>query len=175
MAEAARLSGEWLVCRPGCIQCCIGPFAITSLDVVRLKRGLAALDPGRAERVLARTARYLETIAPVYPGDPATGELFDDALPDSLDDLPCPALDPETGYCDLYEARPVTCRTFGPVTRTEDGSLAACELCYVGATDEQMAACAVEVDPRELEAALLDELEQAGSSGKTIVAYALAR
>jgi hypothetical protein len=29
MAEAARRSGDWLVCRPGCTQCCIGPFAIT--------------------------------------------------------------------------------------------------------------------------------------------------
>ena len=28
MAEAARRSGSWLVCRLGCTQCCIGPFPI---------------------------------------------------------------------------------------------------------------------------------------------------
>src|SRR5690242_261004 len=31
-AEAARRSGPWLACRPGCTQCCIGPFPITQLD-----------------------------------------------------------------------------------------------------------------------------------------------
>ena len=34
-----------------------------------------------------------------------------------MDDVPCPALDPETGGCDLYAARPITCRTFGLTLR----------------------------------------------------------
>jgi hypothetical protein len=40
VAEAARRSGAWLVCRLGCTQCCIGPFPINQLDARRLRRGL---------------------------------------------------------------------------------------------------------------------------------------
>ena len=178
MAEAARRSGEWLVCRPGCTQCCIGPFAITQLDAHRLREGLAALemvDPARAAAVRSRVEEYLAHAAPVYPGDPVSGTLRDDhVLPDCLDELPCPALDPTTGYCDLYAARPVTCRTFGPVTHLGELALGACELCYEDATEEQMKACAVEVDPAGLESDLLATLTAAGIGGMTIVAYALA-
>ena len=101
LAESVRKSGEWLVCRLGCTECCIGPFPITQLDAVRLREGLAKLeqsDPARADRVIERSR---EAIARGGQGD-------EDA---------CPVLDPETGGCDLYAARPVTCRTFGPPVR----------------------------------------------------------
>jgi Fe-S-cluster containining protein len=177
MAEAARRSGDWLACRVGCIQCCISPFAITPLDAIRLRRGLAELaatDPGRATAVRVRSESYVAAIGAIYPGNPATGELFDeDCLPSSMDDLPCPALDPATGACDLYDARPITCRSFGPATRIGDDRLAVCELCYVGASDEQIAKCAVELDPDSLELKLVDELAAAGFKATTIVAYAL--
>ena len=39
LAESARRSGEWLVCKLGCTECCIGPFPITQLDAVRLREG----------------------------------------------------------------------------------------------------------------------------------------
>jgi Fe-S-cluster containining protein len=119
-------------------------------------------------------AAYIEAIAAIYPGDHGTGELFDeDSLPPSMEDLVCPALDPETGACDVYAARPVTCRSFGPATRIGDNRLAACELCYDGATDEEMEACAVEVDPEGLEARLVEAMEATGLKGMMIVAYAL--
>ncbi len=173
LAETVRRSGEWLVCKPGCTQCCAGPFPVTQLDALRLRRGLEALDAERAERLRQRAAAYVAAIAPEYPGDPATGELFDEeALPASMDDIPCPALDPETGLCDLYETRPVTCRTFGPATRVSEAGFGACELCYAGATDEEMARCAVEIDPDGIEAEIL---ETHGLGGMTIVAYALAQ
>jgi len=177
MAEAARRSGAWLVCRLGCTQCCIGAFAITPLDAIRLRRGLAELDledPTRAQAVRRRAAEYVRATSSIYPGDPAAGELFDeDALPDVMDELPCPALDPATGRCDLYSSRPITCRTFGPVTRVENGAFAACELCYSGASDEEMAACAIEIDPEGLESDVLAALDREGATGATIVAYAL--
>ena len=44
LAEAARKSGPWLVCRPGCTGCCMGPFPITQLDARRLREGLAELE-----------------------------------------------------------------------------------------------------------------------------------
>src|SRR4051812_27525664 len=126
MAEAVRRSGDWVVCRLGCTACCIGPFAITQLDALRLQRGmetLAASDPSRAAAVRARAAEYLAAM-----GD----GLDEDGLPHAMNEVACPALDPATGGCDLYEARPVTCRSFGPATRIGDNRLAACELCYIG-------------------------------------------
>jgi hypothetical protein len=44
-------------------------------------------------------------------------------------------------------------------------------LCFHGATEEQVKACEMEV-PHELEAALLDEV---GEAGETVVAFALLR
>src|SRR5712671_862263 len=76
VAEAARRSGPWLVCRLGCTQCCIGPFPINQLDARRLQRGLAALalrDPERAGRVRERARQTVARMWPDFPGDPATG------------------------------------------------------------------------------------------------------
>jgi hypothetical protein len=53
--------------------------------------------------------------------------------------------------------------------------LGVCELCYHGATEEQIAACEMPVDPEGLEAELLQEFEQSsGRHGRTLVAFALA-
>lgn len=162
-AEAVRRSGAWVVCRPGCFQCCLGPFPITPLDAMRLRDGLAKLehvDAQRAKRVRHRVAEYIASMPEV-------------ADCDALDDAPCPALDPVTHCCDLYEWRPLTCRTFGAAALQEDGSVAACELCYEGVSAEQIAACVVETDPSGLEAGLLGELEATGVGGATTVAIAL--
>jgi Fe-S-cluster containining protein len=105
------------------------------------------------------------------PTDPLGNALHRD---DAAEDEPCPALDPGTGTCDLYPARPITCRTFGPAVRFGVESLAVCELCYQGASDAQIAACEVAVDPENLEAELLRNLERAGQAGETVVAFALA-
>ncbi|HEU4416681.1 MAG TPA: YkgJ family cysteine cluster protein [Candidatus Angelobacter sp.] len=184
LAEAARKSGEWLVCRKGCTQCCYGPFPISQLDVARLRRGMSDLaknDPQRARRVRQRARAAVAQLAPDFPGNPETGILNDDKeaeerFVDFADNEPCPALDPATGGCDLYAARPMTCRTFGPPVRSgEEGGLGVCELCYHGASDEQIAACEMIPDPDDLEAKLLRELEkETGVSGNTIVAFCLA-
>jgi len=177
LEEAALRSGEWLACRPGCTQCCMGPFAITQLDAIRLRRGLEKLegtDPERAARVRKRAGEHAAAIGPEYPGDAETGELRDEyALPESMDDVACPVLDPDTGWCDLYEARPVTCRSFGPATRLGEEEFGACELCYVGATAEEIAGCAVDMDAEGLEAELLGTLDESGRRGLTIVAFAV--
>ncbi len=171
LAEAARKSGPWLVCRPGCCECCIGPFAITPLDALRLRQGLAALedaDPERAACVRARAAHSVERLTRDYPGDTPARVLAEET---AAENDPCPALDPETKTCDLYAWRPITCRTFGPPVRLVGEALAVCELCYEGATEDEIAACEVEVDPDNLEGRLLEELP---ASGDTIVAFALA-
>jgi Fe-S-cluster containining protein len=156
LAEAARKSGPWLVCRPGCTECCMGPFPITQLDAQRLRHGLAELesrDLERAGRVRERARRAV--------AQPTT------------DDDPCPALDPSTGTCDLYAARPITCRVFGPPVRYGSDAVGICELCFQGASDEEISACQVEVDPG-LESRLSNEVEETtGARGDTSVALAL--
>ena len=181
LADTARRSGEWLVCKPGCTQCCVGVFAIHQLDAARLQQGLqelSASEPERARSVRARARKSVERLAEDFPGNPATG-LLDESeeaearFEDFANDEPCAALDPHTGLCDLYLSRPMTCRVFGPPVRSEQG-LGVCELCYHGATEEQIEACEMPVDPEGLEAQLLKEFEQStGRHGRTLVAFAL--
>ena len=184
LADVARKSGEWLVCRKGCTQCCYGAFAISQLDALRLQKGLNDLrssDRKRAARVSRRAQQSVKRLSATFPGDPKTGILAEDeeaeaAFADFANDEPCPALNPETGGCDLYSARPMTCRTFGPPIRSgEEGGLAVCELCYHGATDQQIADCEMSPDPDNVEERLIAEAEkQTGKGGATIVAFCLA-
>jgi len=183
LADTARRSGGWLVCRPGCTQCCIGVFAINQLDARRLRQGLADLEvfaPERAAHVRERAREAVARLASEFPGDPATGlldegERAEQRFAEFANDEPCPALDPDTGNCELYESRPMTCRTFGPPVRSEEG-LGVCELCYHGASDAEIASCEMVPDPDNLESALLQQLERTtGVHGDTIVAFTLAR
>jgi len=131
MAEAVRKGGAWIACRPGCWQCCIGPFPIARSDAARLREGLAALqtgDPARAEAIRRRAAHFLA---------------LDEA---AADEEPCPALDPAAGTCDLYAYRPITCRTFGPAVSLGGEAAGICELCFQGATEEEIAGCTVDID-----------------------------
>ena len=183
LADTARRSGEWLVCRPGCTQCCIGAFAISQLDAERLRSGLQKLeedDLERAARLLQRVRLSVSRIAAEFPGNTQTGILDDspeaqECFADFANDEPCPVLDPETGMCDLYSARPMTCRVFGPPVRSEDG-LGVCELCYHGATEEEIAACEMHLETDALEATLTTQVETSiGRYGNTIVAFALVK
>jgi Fe-S-cluster containining protein len=184
LADAAHKSGESLVCRKGCTQCCYAPFPISQLDAVRLRKGMADLkasDPRRAADVRERAQQAVQRLSPRFPGNPKSGILGEDedaeaSFIDFADDEPCPALDPATGACDLYAARPMTCRTFGPPVRSgAEGALGVCELCYHGATDEQIAACEMDPDPDCLEEKLIAAIEKkTGKRGNTIVAFCLA-
>jgi len=184
LAEAAQRAGEWLVCRPGCTQCCYGAFAINALDALRLAAGMkerCAAQPALAAAIERRARAWLRAYGADFPGDAETGVLgVSDAehaqFEEFANDAPCPALDPATGLCDVYEWRPMTCRVFGPPIRTAGGAdgaegLGHCELCFTGASPAQVATCEMPV-PHELEAKLLEE---AGSNNETIVAFALLR
>jgi Fe-S-cluster containining protein len=182
LADATRRSGHWLVCKPGCTQCCVGVFAINQLDAWRLREGLAALelnDPDRAQRVKTRAGDSWARLAAEFPGDVPSGVLgagdgAAERFGNFANDEPCPALDAETGHCELYDSRPMTCRVFGPPVRQQDG-LGVCELCFQGATVEEIAASEMRPDSDELEAALLQRVEtQTGVRGETIVAFCLA-
>lgn len=182
LAEATRKSGKWLACRPGCTHCCVGVFAINQLDALRLRKGLSDLEaraPQRAVGIRERARESITRLAPEFPGNSMTGVLdegsdAEERFAGFANDEVCPVLDQKTGMCELYESRPMTCRVFGPPVRSEDG-LGVCELCFQGASDEEIAACEMNPDPENLEAELLDELDEAkGARGNTIVAFCLA-
>ena len=199
LASATSRSGEHLVCRLGCTQCCVGVFSIAQQDAARLRDGLDLLtqsDPDRATRIRTRVAESLARLDPWFPGDLVTGILSEDEQASTLfeefaNDEPCPVLDPATGACDLYSHRPIVCRTFGPPIQTpgDEGetNLATCELCYIHATTAEIAACALDPAIPALEAASNQAFnaahnlhgagvpsERSSSLGlETIVAYAL--
>ena len=182
VADAYQRGGHHLVCKPGCSQCCIGVFPIAHEDAARLREGMATLtqtDSERAARIRTRIAESLTRLDPWFPGDLTTGILNEDheaaiLFEEFANDEPCPVLDPITGTCDLYEHRPILCRTFGPPMRTEENNLATCELCFIHASTEEIAAC--ELDPT------IPTQEQASNQayntahnlhGQTLIAYAL--
>ena len=182
LASATARSGPHLVCRPGCTQCCHGVFAISQQDAARLRDGLASLtqtDPARAARIHTRVAASLTRLDPWFPGDVSTGILAEDEQSTTLfeefaNDEPCPVLDPATGTCDLYSARPILCRTFGPPMRTPEQNLAHCELCYTTATPDEIAACELDPNLPALEAASNQAFNAAHHlHGETLIAYAL--
>jgi Fe-S-cluster containining protein len=182
LADAKTKSGDWLACRKGCTACCIGVFAINQLDAARLQRGLTELarrDPAREEAVRRRAREAVARLSDEFPGDPATGLLGttkkeQQRFENFANEEPCPALDPVEGTCDLYEFRPMTCRTFGPPVRVEGGGLGVCELCYQGRSEEEIATCEMVPDPDDLESPLVREVERrSGKSGDTIVAFVL--
>ena len=180
LQRANHRGGEHIACRSGCAQCCVGAFAINRLDALRLQRGLNELadtDLERAQRILHRAAESLERTVDFFPGDVETGILdssaeAEEVFEDFANDEPCPALDPETQTCDLYADRPMTCRVYGPPIRSE-GGLGVCELCFTGASPEEIAAAEVPLEGEALEANLNRELESAVGGGATIVAFAL--
>ena len=180
LADAAVRSGPWLACRPGCNQCCTGVFRISPLDAERLRYGLRLLqqdDPGRAAEVVSRVNASVARIGADYPGDINTGILSEDEVSlerfeDFGDEETCPVLNPLTGTCDLYTHRPLTCRTFGPPVRTEDGGFGVCELCFVGAPAETVAAAEMRLPSAAVEQELVEQL---ASRGDTLVAFALHR
>nr|WP_213807051.1 YkgJ family cysteine cluster protein [Granulicella sp. dw_53] len=182
LASAAARSGPHLVCKPGCYQCCVGVFPIALEDAARLREGLEALqqtDLERSQRIQTRVQESLTRLDPWFPGDLATGILHEDyeaaiLFEEFANDEPCPVLDPATGTCDLYSTRPILCRTFGPPMRTEEDNLATCELCYIHATTEEIAAC--ELDPTiPAQETASNEAFNATHNlhGETLIAYAL--
>jgi len=180
LASAASRSGDWLACKPGCHQCCIGVFPISPLDAEALVTALAALtdtDPIRAEAIRVRAIASRTRLTPEFPGNAATGELFthpdhEEAFDDFANEEVCPVLDPIAGTCDLYAARPIQCRTFGPPIRNEDDAFAVCELCFNDAPESEIIRCEMDQSWRPLE----DELIAAASPSHpnpTLIAFAL--
>jgi Fe-S-cluster containining protein len=184
LAAGVLRAGDRLACRVGCTECCIGPFPITQLDARRLAAGLDELrarDPRRAAAIRRRSRAALRALRRGFPGDPRSGRLNEDEAArerflERHGAQPCPVLDPKTGACELYEARPLTCRGYGPPLRVGREDQPPCRLCFVGAGDREIARCRVALDPEGLEDRLLQRLWREGmpAAAETLIAYALA-
>jgi Fe-S-cluster containining protein len=182
VADAYRRGAHHLVCKPGCSQCCIGVFPIAHEDAARLREGLALLeqtDPEKSQRIKKRVADSLTRLDPWFPGDRTTGVLNEDheaaiLFEEFANDEPCPVLDLNHGTCDLYEHRPILCRTFGPPMRTAEDNLATCELCFIHATTEEIIACELDPTIPAQEEASNEAFNAAHNlQGQTLIAYAL--
>ncbi len=181
LAEVTLRAGAFLVCRVGCTQCCHGAFAINALDAARLRSGMDEIrgaNPALAAEIERRARNWCAAYGADFPGDRKTGALGSsveeqERFAEFANEAACPALDPATGRCDVYAWRPLTCRVFGPPVRSknDDGveGLGHCELCFVGAASEEIAACEMPV-PHALEADLLQDVDE---SFETVVAFAL--
>jgi Fe-S-cluster containining protein len=186
VADAYQRGGSHLVCHPGCSECCIGVFPIAQEDAARLREGLSSLertDPEKSQRIRTRVKESLTRLDPWFPGDLTTGILNEDheaaiLFEEFANDEPCPVLDPDHGTCDLYESRPILCRTFGPPMRSEgdngEVNLATCELCFIHATTEVIAACELDPTIPAQEEASNQAFNKAHAlHGQTLIAYAL--
>jgi Fe-S-cluster containining protein len=179
LASAVTRSGDWLACKPGCHQCCVGVFPISALDAETLQIALDNAHPDLAARIRTRVAESRARLAPTFPGDAETGELFtqpehEELFEDYGNGETCPILDPSTGTCDLYAARPIQCRTFGPPMRDEDDHLTVCELCFIDAPAEEVARCEMDQSWRALEDELTAAAEQHSKhTSPTLIAFVL--
>jgi Fe-S-cluster containining protein len=182
LASAVERSGPYLACRPGCHACCIGVFTISPLDAESLRSSLTTLettDPDRAARIHQRAFNSRARLTPEFPGDATTGQLFTEphheaAFDDFANDEPCPVLDPATGTCDLYSARPVQCRTFGPPILDADHAIAVCELCFLEAPESAVTHALMDQSWRPLEDNLIAQtLATSPQPQPTLIAFAL--
>ena len=128
----ASLLGQ-VPCRPGCARCCIGPFPITVLDRERLQEGLAGSRSDRRERIQKQARIQVEAMERLFPRlghSPSLDEWPDpeiDRLVNEFHQHPCPALSTD-GLCELYEHRPLACRSMGIPTEEGGRTIGACEI-----------------------------------------------
>ena len=100
---------DWL-CAKGCDGCCQRLAAeprLTAAEWALLRVALAALPAPR----LAEISQNMRALAAALPSFPVV----------------CPLLDPASGACPVYAARPVACRTYGFYVQRELG-LYCCEI-----------------------------------------------
>ncbi len=152
--EAARrtASGE-VACRAGCFGCCIGLFEISLAEAVLVRSGVAALPEDVRADVLARARRIVSESARAFPGDSGRGlldpertEAADDAYFEAVADRACPMLELPSGRCRIYDARPITCRTYG-FAWAKDGAVIhpPCGLNLPGASAERQLATSIDI------------------------------
>ena len=183
LASAERRSGDWLICKPGCTPCCIGVFAIDQLDALRLQRGHDRVGGHRSPACRASTRRGRGNR---WRGsDPSSPATCRPACSATTTKRPRASKNSPTSSLALHSipnAEPATSTSGVPLRaacsdrrcgRTAVSGV--CELCYHGASPDEIESCEMNLDEANpLQAELVGELEKSGNAGRTIVAFALA-
>lgn len=125
-----------VTCGNGCSFCCYGLFEISAADVATVAEGLDALDPKARSRLLRKARKIiLDTDHPSLSS--ITPEEKDEFF-ERVQAVPCPALNDE-GRCEIYDNRPLVCRTFGLPLRDGDQYYGeVCELNFQQAGEEEL-------------------------------------
>ena len=118
-----------LQCGAGCSLCCYGLFEIGSGDVPVIAEGLAALHPQRRKKIIRRAKDILAQSQ--HPNLRECSPEEKEAFFDRTQSTPCPNLGPD-GLCEMYEHRPLVCRTFGLPLR--DGRTYVGDICELNFT-----------------------------------------
>jgi len=129
-----------VTCGKGCSFCCYGLFEISAADVAIVGEGLEALDRRTRERIVRKARKIV-----VDSDHPAIGSISEEekeAFFDRTATVPCPALG-DDGCCEIYESRPLVCRTFGLPLRDGDKYYGeVCELNFGEAPAEDLQSAA---------------------------------
>lgn len=117
-AGAAAAYPDPLQCRRGCDACCRGLFDITPLDAIALEEAYDRADAPTQRALRHAARRVIDVVREAEPGWGSPWRLGTigperfDALCDTLDTVPCPALAAD-GSCLVYADRPLVCRLHG--------------------------------------------------------------
>ncbi|MGQ0812177.1 MAG: YkgJ family cysteine cluster protein [Nitrospiraceae bacterium] len=120
-------------CGKGCCLCCIGPFAITTLDHEEIQRGLETMGPAQRASIQTHARNQVADLEASYHRLTASPLIDDwpdsevDRLVEQFSDVACPALQ-EDGSCGVYPFRPLACRTMGIPTEVAGTVEGACEV-----------------------------------------------
>jgi Fe-S-cluster containining protein len=124
-----------LQCGRGCSLCCYGLFEIGSGDVPVIAEGLAKLHPMRRKKIIRKAIAIIAESR--HPDLRSCSPVDKEKFFNRTASVPCPALS-ENGECEIYESRPLVCRTFGLPLRDRARYIGdVCELNFDGAPHEQ--------------------------------------
>jgi Fe-S-cluster containining protein len=139
---------------------------------------LSEAEPARAEAIRRRAESAWVRLAASYPGDAESGVLvdeFDEAeFAERFSDLACPALDPQSGQCSLYGARPIACRTYGLPSRLDGEDLPPCPLCFRRASPDEIEEARMILDTRDWNMSHWENKDTM-SLDRTTIAFALSQ
>lgn len=130
-----RTQPQNMQCGRGCSLCCHGLFEIGSGDVPLIAEGLAALHPMRRKKIVRRAVEIVASS--VHPNLRECSAEAKEEFFERTASTPCPNLN-DAGECQIYEYRPLVCRTFGLPLREGDTYLGdVCELNFGGASEDE--------------------------------------
>jgi len=94
-----------IACKPGCADCCSAVFDVSLIEAVNIAHHFKELAPATQQKIGGRAEKAMDEWQALFAGptDPAQARIR------------CPLLGADN-LCQLYQARPVNCRTYGVPT-----------------------------------------------------------